>query len=232
MPFITPTGGLGYHLRALRHRRALWAPFREEVSRWLHMWISQPRGTLVIVGPSGGYTLDLAWVRRFDRIIAIEPDPIARKIFARRLKHPALSFHDRNFFTGAAEDLAPLGALLRENSPSALLFSNLLGQLPLALDPFPPSREWVAALQAALEGHPFASYHDRFSSHGGAPPPPAAMVKEPPPDGEGFARMLSAHEIEDHGTGGLFDGNLPREYCLWRLTPRQSHLVEFVWKSM
>ena len=74
---LAPSGGLVYHLRALRHRHGLWAPFQRVVADWLAGW--QPgRRELVIVGPSAGYALPAGFLRRFERVTALEPDPLAR----------------------------------------------------------------------------------------------------------------------------------------------------------
>ncbi len=66
---LSPTGGLVYHLRALRHRRGLWAPFHRAVANWLAGW--QPGRELVIVGPSAGYALPAGFLMRFERVTAL-----------------------------------------------------------------------------------------------------------------------------------------------------------------
>src|SRR5262245_55213637 len=81
---ITPTGGLIYHARALRFSAKRWAPFRREVATWLEGW--QPRErALLLVGPSGGYSLSEEFLRRFETVSAIDPDPLSRYIFSLRL---------------------------------------------------------------------------------------------------------------------------------------------------
>lgn len=65
---LSPSGGLTYHLRALRWRRRLWAPFRAQVAAWLAAW-QPPCSELLLLGPSAGYTLDPAFLSRFAAIL-------------------------------------------------------------------------------------------------------------------------------------------------------------------
>jgi drug/metabolite transporter (DMT)-like permease len=86
----------------------------------------------VLIGPSAGYNLQPAFFERFERVSVLEPDPIARLLFRRRLHHDERSGHPRlEFIAGDhlvhhPERLVPL---LEGLGPSALLFSNVLGQL-------------------------------------------------------------------------------------------------------
>ena len=89
--FADASGGLGYHLRALRFRHSLWAPYIATVQRWLHDW-RPPTDTLVVVGPSAGYALDAAFLARFRSVRALEPDPLARTLLRRRFAQIAWHF--------------------------------------------------------------------------------------------------------------------------------------------
>lgn len=80
---LSPSGGLTYHLRALRWRRRLWTPFRAQVAAWLAAW-QPPCSELLLLGPSAGYTLDPAFLSRFAAIHAVEPDPLAHWLLRRR----------------------------------------------------------------------------------------------------------------------------------------------------
>ncbi len=83
MPILHASGGLLYHLRAWRWRRTLWAPFLAQVRRWQTDWRPDARH-LVLIGPSGGYAQTRQFLERFPEITALEPDPVARYILARR----------------------------------------------------------------------------------------------------------------------------------------------------
>src|SRR5215216_4794788 len=76
MSLFTPSGGLVYHARALRHRSGLWAPFRRAVDEWLAEALP-PADELILVGPSAGHCLPLERLARFRRLLVLEPDPVA-----------------------------------------------------------------------------------------------------------------------------------------------------------
>ena len=56
--WLSPSGGLVYHLRALRHRHG-WQPYADRLAGWLQAW-SPPCRSLVLIGPSAGWTLPAA----------------------------------------------------------------------------------------------------------------------------------------------------------------------------
>ena len=49
--WLHASGGLIWHLRALRYRNSLWQPFRQTVQAWLESW-QPPTDKLLIVGTS------------------------------------------------------------------------------------------------------------------------------------------------------------------------------------
>jgi hypothetical protein len=214
------SGGLVYHWRALCYRRRLWRPLIALVARWLSNW--QPsQDELVIIGPSGGYTLDTAFLQRFKRIVILEPDPLARWILRRRF--PAIHFAEANLDCFATLE-GP--ALLAHSFPdAAFLFSNVIGQMLERSG----GEDWSDALLEAMQHRSWASYHDVMAtavqpSHSG----PVAAMRE-----EGLAETL-AHfwrggdlPLHDHGSFGLF---AVREYTVWSITPQQHHLL--AWSSI
>lgn len=244
--WLNPTGGLRYHLRALRYR-ARWEGYVAGVARWLRAW-APPEDRLVLVGPSAGYSLDATFLTSFRALFAVDPDPIARALFQRRFG-PALraagttlTWDTRDYLSPGPRGFDPAGmhALLSLHPGAAVLFCNVLGQLRL-LDPddaFRTSFEmWKSALPDLLAGRSWASYHDRLSG------PIAPVVPEGfrAPDamsneelGEAFyvtdalvAEDASPIEIVEHGTADLFPGR-PREYLVWEILPQWHHLIEWV----
>lgn len=154
-------GGFHYHWIARRYRRTLWKPYLNQVEQWLSTW-NPPRGRLIIVGSSAGYSLPTAWLNQFSSLVCIDPDPKARRLFLRH--HPDLKQRPDWIIHSIFEDpdLASWKTTILGNQPSAILFSNFLGQLKFAdiqahasafIDAIPPSIPW-------------ASYHDRYSYHG------------------------------------------------------------------
>jgi hypothetical protein len=236
---FNPAGGVGYHLRARRHARRLWEPFRFSLGEWLLSW-TPPEPTLVLVGPSAGYNLQPFLFERFERVLVLEPDPIARFLFARRLarapleRRPALEFVKEDHLVRHPERLAPR---LERAGPAALLFSNVLGQVVLLLDEEQPGPALAAvehAVRAALVGRSWASFHDRVSG----PVPPsfegtlraarrwsdAEVLEHAYRLGDGPPLV----ELEDHFTAGFFPGDAPHTYLRWDVEPGSFHLIEAV----
>jgi hypothetical protein len=218
---LDPSGGLVYHWRALRYRQALWQPFVAQVAAWLASW-QPPQRELVIVGPSAGYTLNAAFLARFDRVTVLEPDPLARWLLQRRFAAIRFEYAELDCL-GGLEGLQMLAASFPH---AALLFSNVLGQkladLPAA---------WPTALQRAMQGHSWASYHDVMASARAPMRTEAREMKAGETLEEVLAGFWSAAggelEIFDHGSFG----RLPAQaHAAWSLTPQQHHLV--AWSSI
>lgn len=186
----TPTGGITYHFRAAEHAERRWSPYRAALAEWLDGWRPRRR-TLVLLGPSGGYTLLPEFLGRFELILAFDPDPVAPLLFRRRFGR-ALKAAGTTLRWSHADLLTEPRALadrLRRHPEAAVFFAGLLGQLRSVLDPAADRREeedeaegrvvepiadslrwygWKGALIEALRGHPFASVHDRVSGNGRA----------------------------------------------------------------
>jgi len=212
-------GGLRYHARALRHHRA-WAPFHAAVAGWLRGWeAAAVGGDLVLVGPSAGYALPAGWLGNFRRVLALEPDPLARFLLRRRPDAGALSFSPIDALTGA-DGLAALAAAA---PGSALLFCNVLGQVPA-----PPGQGWRGLLERALADRTWASFHDVFSTERPPDDPSPRGFDRPPPLPDLLGAVWTGGVLEGftHDTYRM-GGDAPHAYACWALAPRQHHLVEW-----
>jgi hypothetical protein len=215
-PFLfDPSGGLAYHLRALRFRRSLWRPFVLQVAAWLDEW-RPPCGELVLVGPSGGYSLPEAFLARFAAVHVLEPDPLARAILRRRFGKVAYRFH-------ALDCLGPQAGpeqLAATFPHAAILFCNVLGQVWDA-GAFPAR---AAGLEAALARQHWASYHDLLSA---AAAPGESIPNDPLRcSAKALAKALWAGQpiaVTDHGSGCL--GGPQTRLALWQLSPAAWHVV-------
>ena len=118
-----------------------------------------------------------------------------------------------------------LPAILQEFPAHAVLFANLLGQLPLER----PDHEHVTAqIAELLAGRHWASFHDRYSAD---VDPQLARAAQPilrsaamTPDM--LQRTGLAREWNDHATGAVFPPELSRDYFPWRIVGRRFHWVE------
>ncbi len=210
-------GGLVYHYRAWRYSKKLWGEHKNQVSQFLELW-NPPRKTLVLIGPSGGYSLPLEWIGQFEKVVALEPDPVARWIFEMRFKRKPLWLKDFREIQRF------------ENESYCILFCNLLGQINLET-----TTGIGFLLKQLVSGRPWASYHDIFSG-------PAFSFEHPiqSPYGkltiEEIKNKISVKqhagvvELNDHATLHSFEPT-DREkflYWSWALTPNQTQLIEGV----
>ncbi len=214
------SGGLGYHWRAWRYQSRSWSSFHQAVGTWLDVWKPDAR-TLVLVGPSGGYALNARFLSRFERLVALEPDPLARWLLRHRFRDLPWHFQRDDVF----HDPQALSRLAEQWPDAAFLFCNVIGQV------FPADAlgRWLNTHTTWFDAHPWASWHDVFSSSVA----PARLPDEHeaamgPTAGVGIARALWAGmrcEVEDHGT---FGWHPPAKFALWPLTPRQWHVIGWV----
>lgn len=195
---------------------------------------------LVLVGPSAGHCLPLAWLARFPRLLVLEPEPLARRLLQLRLPRVKLEVEHRDLLLGPLLSGGPgLDTLLLRRPRAAVLFCNLLGQLHWDLPEEEQLRfraEFRRRILPLLAGRGWASFHDRWSldSQAVALPTPLHFERRPSDDELGRA-CFGASEAPvtalDHGTSQLFPEALPRHYFGWQLTPRTLHVVEGVCAS-
>lgn len=239
MSLMTPSGGLVYHLRALRYRSSLWAPFRASLASWLASSRLLAAQELLLIGPSAGHCLPLEWLARFDRLTLLEPDPVARRLLALRLPRRQLEVEARDLLLEPLlSGRSGLDAVLERRPGAAVLFCNVLGQLHFALSDEQQQRfqtEFARRVVPALSGRAWASFHDHWSldwSPGAAALPERVEFDQRPSDAAlaetCFGQTGPAVTVVDHGTGQLFPATLPHRYFSWQLTPIALHLVAAV----
>ncbi|MCX9157537.1 hypothetical protein OPU71_15520 [Niveibacterium sp. 24ML] len=214
------SGGLRWHLTALRQRHRAWQRFADTLEGWLDAW--RPRSDqLLLVGPSAGWTLPDTLLARFAQITVLEPDPIARVLLARRLKGKPLRFDSLDVFAPGGLD-----ALQAHYGDHAVLFCNLIGQLA----PDTGCSAWCDTLRSALARLEWASWHDLAASTRPVDRPGAQQI----PAGETFEAMVGRFwqgglvEVMDHGSFSLAAGQ--GFACTdWTVRRAQHHLVGWLW---
>jgi hypothetical protein len=248
---LNPAGGIRYHLRALRYSPRAWQPFKDAIESWLNEWNPAP-ARLIIVGPSGGYCTSPRWLSRFEEIICVDPDWIARRIFEGRLRsharraalspQPKVIWHQENHlrFASTREQLDSFSGFLAKHPGTPVLFSNFLGQLPLLLEhggsrALGALEMWKRNLGPMLQGRPWASFHDRLS--GPLMPQFAQPYRSDRrlTNSEILERLYpnpeKTIELVDHEMDGFFPHDQVYTYFHWRLRPRSIHLIEAVFHS-
>jgi len=240
---LNPAGGLRYHFRALRYRNRQWKPFRWAIGEWLLGW--QPReANLLLVGPSAGYCLQPFFFERFERIVCLEPDPVARSLFRRRLhrapleRQPRLEFIAEDHLVRHPEKLT---RLLDQLPDTCLLFSNVLGQLRALLDDEndagPAFEPIEKTIRQSIQGRSWASFHDRISGYRHPnqeyPVTSSSRLSNQEILEEFFGLPASEQEERsvqwiDHLTEGLLPADLPHWYFPWEIEPGRIHVIEAV----
>jgi len=226
---LTPSGGLEWHLRALRRRHRLWAGFCDELGRWLATWRPAARD-LLLLGPSAGWCLPDDFLTRFRRIDAVDLDPLASLLF-RALHGRALAAAGASLGFERADALDELERLLARHPDHAVLFANLLGQRRFHRTDADATEAELAALGARLAGRAWASFHERLSGRvrdlKGAPEAFACRVALMP---AALARRVGASgEWLDHLTTHVLPDGVERRIMPWRLRPGRLHWVEAGW---
>lgn len=225
-----------YHLRAARYRSTLWAPFRAHIASWLATCLPYRGQELLLLGPSAGHCLPEAWLKTYPRVTVIEPDPLARALLRLRLSARVEVEHRDLLLAPLLSGRTTLAAVLERRPHATVLFCNMLGQLHFTLSDDEHARfqaEFARCIVPALEGHAWASFHDRWSLDTASIAPPSSLTfAAQPSDDELGARWFGADgppvTVLDHGTTGLFPAALPRRYFGWQITPRALHIVEAV----
>lgn len=220
-----PSGGLTYHLKALRYRHSLWRPFRETVGLWLSTW-TPPQTKLLLFGSSGGYCVPPAFLRKFSEVTCIEPDVFARMILRRRL--PRVRFATLYHLLNQVSFLE-WQKFLHEHRDHAVLFSNVLGQL--AFLQTSNIEKALEQLFSALETSSWASFHDLFSTTEPILQDQSILISENFQILPYFSSVLPiAATVINHETFNVTQkfakGAVPASW--WRISPRANHLIGFM----
>lgn len=217
--YCSASGGLLWHWRALRARHTLWRPFRKNLAQWLDAW-HPASSRLLLVGPSAGWTLPESLLTRFEEVVVLEPDPLARFLLKHRFPGAKLVFSRLDLFAPGG-----LEALRRLFPAHALLFCNVLGQL----SPESGAQAWCETLRRSLADDCWASWHDLASSER----PPDRCDRLCWPAGSSFEEVLAGAwsggeiAVRDHGTLALA-GPGAFETASWSLHSGQHHLIAWV----
>ena len=220
------SGGLFYHLKAYRYLNHEWKDHRNAVARFLEAWNPKHR-KLILIGPSGGYSLPKSFLEKFDSITVYEPDAVARFIFEKRFQlKPRWIQKPFDFESGVLD------------SDAAILFCNLLGQIPIrSFHRFRP------LLLELLKGKEWASFHDAFSAHGirfdlekygdllSSKSPHSKLQLSEVKSGVHVQGVRTTLELTQHLSFDLFSGpEYKFYYWEWRLNRKTAHLIEGVFK--
>lgn len=247
------TGGLRWHVRALRQQRE-WAQFVAWVAGvWEQRELtvhnpSTPKKEgnihpLLLLGPSAGWTLPAPLLAGFDPLIAVDVDPFAPLLFRTRfrggLKNRTLIWLKQDF-------MQHLPDLLNRWPDAIVMFANCLGQQGLLHDSSETAESGIDRLTVLLTGRRWFSYHDRLSFTLTRPMTPGtaeairASLESLQPAQCLDSAVLAGRILpllpspppagfSDHLTTRLLPPGVLRRYALLPVTSRQIHVVEAGW---
>jgi hypothetical protein len=244
---VSGTGGLNWHLRALRSRRA-WRPTAQAIASALSLW--RPKAVeLLLIGPSAGWMLPTAWLARFRTIHAYDLDVFAAPLFDFR-HSKALKAIGTQVIHYREDAITHLPRLLAEHPQAAVWFDNVLGQLRYIERDEKRLAQQLAAVKAALRYREWGSVHDWLSGTVQSPPAiqnvPARWVhlndqgrQLALADGtkaktdEEIQRLLAQVGAvgvwQDHGCLDMLPLNTRRYWMPWAFSSSHWHWLELGW---
>ncbi len=233
---ISVSGGLAWHAKAMLRHKRLWANFLGRIEQFLLDWHAalkedeyHPTKGLLLIGPSGGWSLPKSgFLEQFDSIVAIDPDPLAERIFKKR--HPVRSDQEFVWVPSTFERVLP--ALLIRYPNHAVLFCNVLGQLRYQPEKSIERIEFeLNQVKQALQGRHWASFHDRISGPTETTIAGALEFFEPQRvlTSDLGRRVASGGEWLDHLTEQVLPDAVGRRLIAWPISKIRTHWVEAGW---
>ncbi len=226
-----PSGGWVYHWRAKRNHK-LWEGFCFQLQTWLKGW-SPKNKDLLLIAPSGGYTLPAEWLLRFSKVYAVDLDGSAEKRFQQ--SHPQLVYQwiKQDIFTESRQlSTHPLQHLLDRYPEAAVLFCNVLGQLPLNRRISEIQfTQYLQALRSQLRGRSWASYHDLYSIDGLNVGEHPSFIAHHLQTNQWKEPRSGRLEVCDHLTSGRWTDGLQKTKMFWSLHKKRLHVIEGVYQK-
>ena len=236
---MNPSGGLPWHFRAWRSS-ALWSPSCGQLANWLAQL--QPKSKqLILLGPSAGWMLPSAWLLRFDYIHAIDLDPLAPRLFARR-HGAALKARGVRWQYQSANALSELPRLLQAYPQASVFFDNVLGQLrfhaPKGQDAQQFVEQHLTQIKRHLQGRDWGSVHDLLSGPTQHDAHMQDLRENVCPQhidlaySQGLAQSLQAQGTWcDHLTVNVFADHASTTLIPWEFKPQYWHWLQAGWQT-
>ncbi|MDB2426051.1 hypothetical protein N9W41_00740 [bacterium] len=217
---INKTGGLFYHYKAFKYKNKYWKSFKHEINKWALSW-PQKNNRLLIIGSSAGYTLEDEFLNRYSEVHCIDLDKLAPALFnaLHKNKNYKLTWDSKNYL----KDLELLQKKLNSDKQD-ILFSNILGQLPLAVENWETHQQsFISQLHQILKTEHWASYHDLYSSETKPNLSDNTVTLDPQSI---FNSNKRPKPVIDHMTKNFFTNGTKKDYFVWQIEPKYYHLIE------
>ncbi len=225
MKLGSESGGIVYHLRAFFLGQKLWPSHWAGVHAFLNSLKLDGIEELHLVGPSGGYSLPVEWLKQFKKIYVYEPDFLARRIFQYRFGKNVGALEFRGEFDARQFERIASGAKAKSK---IILFANVLGQIDINLQ---EDSRWSGWIQKVA----VASFHDVFSI---SFPLKVFAPGSVQTAGE-FVDLINRiwdptwgiAEINEHHVPGVSNGLQLYGGWVWQITPNRIHWIEGVYTA-
>lgn len=244
---VNHSGGLGYHWRAQKSKK-LWEDHSSCVNQFLEsFWeklkvsSSYSQHGVILVGPSGGYSLNASWFLHFENILCIDPDPVAKLLFSKRFQKlagpkifwasEALGWSHPKEMQKQINRICIRHSWITSNTP--IVFCNLLGQLDVSRE------EFLASLKLIVQDRPWASYHDWLMDakllDTGLIEPKVMLAARLNAEKLALAKEVmtlnpemnvSVLALDEVARSSLNERETYFSYWNWSLTPSRNHIVE------
>lgn len=218
--------------------RRRWAATRARLAQWLQSVQQRPQvpDELLLLGGSAGWMMSSTFLAGFSRIVLVDIDPWAPRLF--RFNHGrTLARHGvrLDFLQGDVHAL--LERALAEQPQACVLFDNFLGLDSIYTRDLALTERRLRGLKKRLRGRFWGSVHDRLSGPGTADwaeadcwtQPWAAESAQPLPQ-QAMFRSVQAHgEWMDHHTSEVLPSGVAVQLVPWPIVPGRWHWLEAGW---
>lgn len=218
--------------------RRRWARTRERLALWLMSLrqLPQPPDELLLLGGSAGWMISPAFLAGFSRVVLVDIDPWAARLF--RLNHGRTLAHHGvrlDFLRGDVHAL--LDGALAAQPQACVLFDNFLGLDSIYTRNLQVTERRLRGLRRRLQGRLWGSVHDRLSGPGTVDWAGAACwaqdwsapSAQPLPDQALFQAVQAHGEWLDHHTAEVLPPGLDTQLIPWPIVPGRWHWLQAAW---
>lgn len=171
-----------YHYSALRSQKR-WKGFKEAL-HFEYLSRIPESDKLLIIGGSAASCLSDNFLKKFKEIRIYDKDPLA-PLFFRWFHSSGINkryfIEDAFSFDGVNLDAKRMAQIIKLQNPDFILFSNVIGQLPIYYKSFFKNSnyvEWASELREVLKNNKWMSFHDIFSVANAKTPLPKSLEIE------------------------------------------------------
>lgn len=226
-----------WHARAWMARKR-WAATRARIERAL-LGIERAAevpDVLLLLGGSAGWMMSPTFLARFERILLVDIDPWAARLF--RFNHGRVLTERgivQDFWRGDVHAL--LDRALAEHPKACVLFDNFLGLDSIYTRSLEVTARRMRELRRRMKGRLWGSVHDRLSGPGTTDWAAAACwgqewsvaSSEPLPQREMFKAVQAQGQWLDHHTEAVLPPGVDTQLIPWPIVPGRWHWLQAGW---